>query len=75
MKLEKREITLNECDSLRDIRMLEKALLNEYLTALSVMERKETRECVLALIKENAEEFFLAQDLLKKSLSQGIGKQ
>jgi hypothetical protein len=75
MKLEKREITLNECDSLRDIRILEKSLLNEYLTALAVMERKETRECVLALIKENAEELFLAQDLLKKSLSQGIGNQ
>jgi hypothetical protein len=67
MKLEKREITLNEYDSLKDAYYREKILLNEYVCGLSAMERKETREEILLLIRETAEEIFLLQDLLQKS--------
>ena len=66
MKLEKREITLNECDSLRDVLFLEKSLLNEYVDALTRVRRKETRERLLEYIKGVAEELFLASDLLEK---------
>ena len=75
MKLEKREITLNERDSLQDILLFEKALLNEYLSALTEMERKETREGVLDLMREVAKESFLVKELLKKSLDDGLYKK
>ena len=66
MRLEKREITLNERDSLRDILFLGKALLFEYTESLGKVYRKEVREGLLDLIKENAEDFFLVSDLLQK---------
>ena len=66
MRLEKREITLNEQDSLRDILFLGKALLFEYAESLGKAYRKEVREGLLDLIKENAEDFFLISDLLQK---------
>ena len=70
MKLEKREITLNECDSLRDVLFLEKSLLNEYAEALTRVRRKETRERLLDYIKGVAEELFLVSDLLEKQSQQ-----
>ena len=70
MKLEKREITLNEYDSLKDAYYREKILLNEYVCALSDMVRKETREALLLLIKETAEELFFLQDCMEKSAKQ-----
>ena len=73
MKLEKREITLNECDSLRDVLFLEKALLGEYVEALTRVRRKETRERLLEYIKGVAEELFLASDLLEKQSQQNAG--
>ena len=66
MKLEKREITLNEQDSLMDVAFLEKALLFEYVEALSKVDRKETRERLIGFMKENCEDLFLVNDLLKK---------
>ena len=66
MKLEKREITLNEQDSLRDVLFMEKALLFEYVEGLTKVGRKETRERLLSLLKETAEELFLIKDLLEK---------
>lgn len=73
MKLEKREITLNECDSLRDVLFLEKALIGEYLEALTKVRRKETRERLLEYLKAVAEELFLASDLLDKKREQNEG--
>ena len=73
MKLEKREITLNECDSLRDVLFLEKSLLNEYVEALVRVRRKETRERLLEYLKAVAEELFLASDLLDKKREQNEG--
>ena len=66
MKLEKREITLNEKDSLKDIFFLEKALLDEYVETLIYVTRKEERERLLTRIKETAEEIFTVKDLLEK---------
>ena len=70
MKLEKREITLNECDSLKDVSFLEKSLLNGYVESLSKAARKETRNEILQLIKETGEEWFLVLDLLKDRAQQ-----
>ena len=66
MKLEKREITLNEKDSLSDVLLMEKGLLLEYVESLAKADRKETRERLLGLIKETAEDLFLVKDLLEK---------
>ena len=66
MRLEKREITLNEQDSLMDVAFLEKALLFEYVEALSKADRKETRERLIGFMKEACEDLFLVNDLLKK---------
>lgn len=74
MKLEKREITLNECDSVRDLLFLEKALLCEYVEMLTKVKRKETRSRVLELLTETAQETFWASDLLDKLLEQSIKK-
>ena len=64
MKLEKREITLNEKDSLKDLLLLEKALLGQYTDALARVTRKEFRQQILQLIQETAEEIFWTKDLL-----------
>ncbi len=70
MKLEKREITLNEYDSLKDAYYREKTLLSEYVCALCDLERKEAREEVLRMIRETAEEIFFLQDLMNNSASE-----
>ena len=70
MKIEKREITLNEYDSLKDAYYRAKTLLYEYLNALFQMERKETRDEALKLMRETAEDVFLLKDLMKKSENQ-----
>ena len=64
MKLEKREITLNEKDSIRDILLLERSLMERYVDALVQVERKEERERLLTLVKETAEDIFGLNDLL-----------
>jgi hypothetical protein len=68
MRLEKREITLNERDSLKDALLLETALLKEYACSLGKAERKETRAVLVENMKETAEEIFLLGDLLKESV-------
>ena len=66
MKLEKRDITLNEKDSLKDLLLLEKALLGAYTDTLTRVSRKELRDCLLTLVEETAKEVFWAKDLLDK---------
>lgn len=67
MKLEKREITLNEFDSLKETFYMEKLLLGEYLECLTKATRKETRQELLRLMKEVGEDLSLVQDLMQKS--------
>ena len=72
MKLEKREITLNEQDSLQDICRMEESLLHDYVSLLSHIQRKQTRELLLTHIREVAEDLYTVTDL-KKSAQEQVG--
>lgn len=52
MKLEKREITLNEKDSLQDACYIQKGLLTAYTQGLEGIERKEIRQYIQQRIAE-----------------------
>ena len=67
MKLEKREITLNEFDSLRDAFYIEKMLFLEYREALLLSWRKETRGELLDMLREVAKDALFLQDLMQGS--------
>lgn len=68
MKIEKREITLNERDTLKDMLFFEKGLLREYVSSMEKAERKETRTLLETRMGETAEEIFLLRDLLSTLL-------
>ena len=68
MKLEKREITLNEFDSLRDAFYIEQTLMKEIEKALFCAWRKETRDKLIALLQETAENALFLQDLMSGTL-------
>ena len=68
MKLEKREITLNEYDSLEETYYFQKTLLKEYAELLCHVSRKETRGAVLRLMTETGEDLSLVADLMQGSL-------
>ena len=74
MKLEKREITLNEFDSLKDVFYLEKNLLCEYANALEKAYRQETRNEILKLMNDTADDLFFAKDLMRGSAIENKGK-
>ncbi len=67
MKLEKREVTLNEYDSLRDIFYLEKLLLSVYGQALEKGVRKEVKGELLRLSQETGKELCLMIELMNGS--------
>lgn len=67
MKLEKREITLNERDSLLDMYFWERSLENEYKQGAKLAERKETELVLSQASKEAAEDVETMSTLLKKS--------
>ena len=64
MKLEKREITLNEKDSLYDVFFMQKTLLNGYLSAMEKAQRKETQTTLLSLISAACEDLCFIKTLL-----------
>ena len=66
MKLEKREISLNEYDSLKDAFYTEKTLLGEYLQTLEVYARKQTKNELLRLIVEVGEDLTYVRELMEK---------
>lgn len=72
MKLKKREITLNEADSLKDMFYLERMLLNAYGERSVCAFRKETENELQTLEKQTAEEKTLLEKLLKKSKAEGL---
>lgn len=72
MKLEKREITLNEQDTLKDVCFLEERLLHEYVSALLQTQRKQTRTLLVDCMRELAEDIYELSDLLRSS-SQNVG--
>ncbi len=67
MKLEKREITLNEYDSLKDTFYMEKLLLSEYVNGVAGARRKEVRGELTSLMREISEDMCLLRDLLSLS--------
>ncbi len=56
MKLEKREITLNEKDSLQDACYMQKGLLTAYMQGLEGVERKEIQQYIRQRIDEIRQE-------------------
>ena len=64
MKNSKREITLNEYDSLEDMLFMEKSLMREYCTAIFSARRKETRDYLVEAFSSVAEDVFFLEDLL-----------
>lgn len=54
MKFEKRDITLNEVDSLRDMLYTEKTVLTEYTRALGCRLKKQTQNEVLNAMQKVA---------------------
>ena len=72
MKLEKREITLNETDSLKEALHIEKLLLGEYVEALFKTERKDVRAELLRLMQETGEDMCLLIDLWRRSVETSV---
>ena len=70
MKLEKREITLNEADALTDLFFTEKSLASHYVFALESAKKKQTRQALLHLLKEVGEDLYFVKDLMKKALEE-----
>ena len=66
MKLEKREITLNERDSLMDVVCFDRVLLSAYQDGLAKIKRKETAKALLRQMQETAEELFFIVGLRGK---------
>lgn len=67
MKLEKREITLNEYDSLKDIYFFEKHLLREYTARLSLAKCKETENELARLVKEVGQDMEKVEKSMQES--------
>ena len=66
MKLEKREITLNELDSCKDVYYFEKGLLREYELAAKNAVRKETQNEISRLLEEVKREAENAKKRIEK---------
>ena len=64
MKNCKRDITLNEQNSVEDMLIFERGLLRDYGAAASVNESKESRELFLSSVKEVAEDVWFLNDLV-----------
>ena len=67
MKLEKREITLNEADSLKDMYYMEKSLWMAYAEGEPFLSRKEVENELEELIKQTKEEKERMYTLWQKS--------
>lgn len=64
MKLEKREITLNEKDSVKDMICMEKTLLLAYAEAIEGATTKYARDILCQQLKETGEELRTLCNLL-----------
>ena len=64
MKFEKREITLNEYDSIQDLLFAHERLAFTYLESAKFIERKELRELLKSKLAEVLDEIFLLEELL-----------
>ena len=66
MKLEKREVTLNEKDTLRDMIFFEQNLSEKYRILAECVETKEEKSVLLRHAEELGERIERLQKLLKK---------
>ena len=66
MKIEKREMTLNEKDTLKDVLAFERTLLAEYVAISPLVEGAERRENYCAMIDETLHNIFTISDLLRE---------
>ena len=64
MKFEKREITLNERDSILDVLVIHEYLSEVQLQGARVADRKEVRDLIKKRLHEVIEEIYLLNDLL-----------
>ena len=65
MKLEKREITLNEKDSLQDMLFAQKNITRMYLEAIEKVRFRECRKTLIKLLAEASEDICFLCDLQK----------
>ena len=65
MKLEKREITLNEADSIKDIYYLEKTLISGYRNALNTARTKEEENELARLVREAEKDYKFIQNKME----------
>lgn len=75
MKLEKREITLNENDSLKDAFFTYKTLLTTYVDVLLKTQNKQTQSQLFSLLKEVGEDALFVRDLLNENAAMRGDKQ
>ena len=64
MKFEKREITLNEYDSVLDILFTHERLASLYFEGARFVNRKEARELLKKRLSETLDEIYFLNDLL-----------
>ena len=72
MKLEKREITLNEYDSVSDMSYTCERLLDLYKEATLVAQKKEVRERLKIGMSETAELVYRLNDILSRIKSEQV---
>lgn len=64
MRFEKREITLNERDSILDVLVIHEYLAEVYLQDVCLADRKEVRELIKKRLHEVIDEIYFLNDLL-----------
>ena len=72
MKLEKREITLNEADSLQDMLQTEKNALIQYATFLTFSLRKQAQNLAVQNVAQTAEDLAALQTLIEGVLEEQV---
>ena len=72
MKFEKREITLNEYDSVLDVLIAHERLAGLYLEGAKFIDTKEARELLKKRLSETLDEIYFLSDLLDTLQSQRI---
>ena len=70
MKLEKREVTLNEKDTLKDALAYERMLLSEYALAATEIAGTERRAIYGEIISQSLRDVFYLADLLKDAATE-----
>ena len=66
MKIEKREVTLDEKDTLKDLLFCERSLAKEYVAVAPALETASHREKCISFLKSTLENVFFAADLLRE---------